>query len=213
MAPTRSSWSSKLLQFDRDASYGVYRWYDENISTRFPLLALELSGHGIPWLVIPILIFLFKTQLSPVAAALTLNFLALTVLDLIVIVLLKPLFRRPRPVYNTGIGPATVHAVDQFSFPSGHSTRAGFLSSFVCYSLCYHHGGLPSWIVFPSFMVATIFWAVALCLSRVALGRHHVLDVIAGYFLGISYAFIWDPFWIGPLLASGLREDVRSTFF
>ncbi|CDF35937.1 unnamed protein product [Chondrus crispus] len=184
-----------------------------NIVTRIPLLALEVSGHGVPWLAIPILLFLCKTHLSATSAALMLNFLALTVLDLLVILILKPLFRRSRPVYNTGIGHVTLHAVDQFSFPSGHSTRGGFLSSFVCYSQYYYSAGLVSWAVSPIFTAFAIVWGLAICMSRVALGRHHILDVVAGCMLGLSYVYAWQHFWIGEVMASDLRNDLRSTFF
>lgn len=213
MAPVRPSWYASLIEWDKDASYLVYRWYGTHVVTRLPLLILEVSGHGVPWLIIPILIFLFKTELSATAAALMLNFLALTLLDLGVIGILKPLFRRSRPAYNTGIGHMTIHAVDQFSFPSGHSTRAGFLSSFVWHTQYHHADGLASWINCPAFTMFVLIWAIALCMSRVALGRHHVLDVIFGYLLGVVYVYAWDPVWIGASFADGLRSDLRSSLF
>lgn len=38
------------------------------------------------------------------------------------------------------------------------------------------------------------------------LGRHHVLDVVFGALLGISYVYLWEPFWISPEFAGGLHD-------
>lgn len=208
--PRLSSFLATMLQWDKHVSILLYRWYATHFSTRIPLLALEVSGHGVPWLLAPILIILFKTSLSPIAASLMLNFLALTLLDLAVIGIFKPAFRRTRPVYNTGIGHVTIHVVDQFSFPSGHASRAGFLSSFVWHTQYHHAEGMHPWLSSSTFTVLVLVWAIAICASRVLLGRHHVLDVLLGFALGVSYVYIWDPLWISAEFASSLRDALRS---
>lgn len=142
-----------------------------------------------------------------------LNFLALTLLDLAVIGIFKPAFRRTRPVYNTGIGHVTIHVVDQFSFPSGHASRAGFLTSFVWHTQYHHAEGMHPWLSSPTFTVIALAWATAICASRVLLGRHHVLDVLLGFALGVSYVYIWDPLWINAEFASSLRDALRSALF
>lgn len=196
-----------LLNWDKDVSYIFYRRCNQ---PRLPHLLLELSGHGVPWLIIPILVFLLKSSLSPTSAALLLNFLALTVVDLAVIGLLKPAFHRKRPAYNTGIGHVTIHAVDQFSFPSGHATRAGFLATFVCYVRWKHEKGLHPFIDTNLFTALVFVWAIAVCASRVALGRHHVLDVICGALVGASYVFWWNPLWISDDYAQALRSGLMG---
>lgn len=199
-----------ILQWDKDVSFLLYRFYQTHIPSRLPLLLLEVSGHGVPWLMLPIAIFLFKPNLSPTAAALMVNFLLLTLLDLAAIGLLKPLFHRKRPAYNTGIGHVTIHIVDQFSFPSGHATRAGFVTAFILLVQRLHPDGLHRSIACPAFFGLTFLWATAICVSRVALGRHHVLDVVVGAFLGASYVLLWQPFWIGPAFSASLRDALRS---
>eukprot|EP00177_Eucheuma_denticulatum_P003543 GFKZ01006406.1.p1 GENE.GFKZ01006406.1~~GFKZ01006406.1.p1 ORF type:complete len:237 (+),score=13.27 GFKZ01006406.1:475-1185(+) len=208
-----SSVFSSIMQWDKDVSFLLYRWYAANIPSRIPLIALEISGHGVPWLILPILIFVFKSKLSPVAASLMLNFLALTLLDLAVIGILKPVFRRARPAYNSGIGHVTIHLVDQFSFPSGHATRAGFLTSFVWHTQAHHAKGLHPCLATNTFTVAAILWGVAICISRVMLGRHHVLDVMVGFVLGVTYVYAWEPFWIDAQFAESLRDGLRSPMF
>ncbi|KAJ0962035.1 hypothetical protein J5N97_029863 [Dioscorea zingiberensis] len=91
------------------------------------LKVLEVSGDGRLWL--PLLFSLLPlTPSSPLAFALLLG----SLLDLLLIGLLKHLVRRPRPIYNKGMSLA--FAVDQWSFPSGHSSRVFFLASFLSLS-------------------------------------------------------------------------------
>lgn len=208
MAPSSPSMLRSLLQWDKDVSFLIYRFYNTNCS-RLLLLILEVSGHGVPWIVLPVLVFLMKPQLSPAASSLMLNFLAITLLDLAAIGILKPIFRRTRPAYNSGIGHVTIHMVDQFSFPSGHATRAALLASFLWYVRATFPDALHPFIAPLYFMVFTFLWATAVCLSRVALGRHHVVDVVAGAILGAFYLFIWYTFWIGPQSADQFRQILR----
>lgn len=210
MSPPPSSAFGKLIQWDRDLSFLIYRQYNSNFP-RVLLLLLELSGHGVPWLIAPIVIFVFKPELSATAAALMLNFLALTIVDLVAIGIFKPIFHRARPAYNTGIGQITIHVVDQFSFPSGHATRAGFVAAFLADVRIAHPEGLDPLIASSPFLIMTIIWAVAICASRVALGRHHVLDVLVGVVLGILYVMLWQPFWIGPSFSAQMRNSLRHS--
>ena len=76
----------------------------------------------------------------------------------------------------------------QFSFPSGHATRAVLLSASCCLL-----SGLPGLLVVPA-----TAWAAAVCVSRVLLGRHHLLDVAAGAGLGLAEAAVLGALWRSP---------------
>ncbi|KAJ0962053.1 hypothetical protein J5N97_029881 [Dioscorea zingiberensis] len=89
------------------------------------LKVLEVSGDGRLWL--PLLFSLLPLAPSSPCLALLLG----SLLDLLLIGLLKHLVR-PRPIYNKGMSLA--FAVDQWSFPSGHSSRVFFLASFLSLS-------------------------------------------------------------------------------
>ena len=80
---------------------------------------------------------------------------------------------------------ATVKMVDKFSFPSGHATRATMLA--LLFTLL---SPLPFllWIPF-------LAWAGAVAVSRVLLGRHHILDVVAGVVIGAVEAVILSMLW------------------
>ena len=77
-------------------------------------------------------------------------------------------------------------SVDKFSFPSGHSTRAVALGLF----FVYLH---PLGVVFS---LPVLAWSVAVCVSRVLLGRHHILDVLGGTVIGIVEVVVLSILWI-----------------
>ncbi|MBN1955497.1 MAG: phosphatase PAP2 family protein [Anaerolineae bacterium] len=83
--------------------------------------------------------------------------------------LLKFVFRRRRPA---GPNRGLYAKQDLHSFPSGHATRAGCVTA-VLLPL------LPGWGA-----VALIGWAIALCLARVALQVHYLLDMVGGLAIG-----------------------------
>ncbi|KAG6523204.1 probable lipid phosphate phosphatase beta isoform X1 [Zingiber officinale] len=180
---------------------------------RLLLKALEISGDGRFWFPVPVsLLPLSSAYGFDVAYPLLLGLLLGSLLDLLLVGLIKHLVRRPRPVYNKGMG--LTFAVDHWSFPSGHSSRVFFISTFLRLSssslrrvlpldgpitparrwIEQYYGGdlveLLAWIV--------SIWSAATSASRVLLGRHFILDVIAGACLGVLEALI--VFYLLPLL-------------
>jgi presqualene diphosphate phosphatase len=69
-------------------------------------------------------------------------------------------------------------AADHWSFPSSHSSRVFLVATFLTGA-----GGLPH-------REALFLWAAATSASRVLLGRHYVLDVVAGACLGVFEAWL-----------------------
>jgi membrane-associated phospholipid phosphatase len=105
----------------------------------------------------------------------------------IINLVLKELFRRPRPE----LWPSTFPQPDSFSFPSGHSTL----------SLCFF--GILIWIIFQllknwrlkiGLAVLLVFCILMVGLSRIYFGVHYPTDVVGGYLSG--------GFWL-LLLVSG----------
>jgi membrane-associated phospholipid phosphatase len=91
------------------------------------------------------------------------------VLTEIVVVIIKNIFRRKRPPGTSG---AIYRRADPYSFPSGHAARAAMLC-------------LLSWQTGPliAFIVIAV-WSPFMVISRIAIGIHYVLDVLAGIVLG-----------------------------
>ena len=113
------------------------------------------------------------------------NLLLALLLDIAVVAIIKAFTRRRRPSYNVDDQYATVKLVDKFSFPSGHSTRAVMLAALLT---------LVAPINFILWL-PLVAWAGAVCVSRVLLGRHHILDVVAGVLLGLLQAVFMGWMW------------------
>merc|ERR1712136_106457 len=149
----------------------------KNIASMFPSvfyylwITLELSGHGVPWFVACFYLMFAYPTLQTVAW----KCIFALVIDLLVVGVIKVTFKRQRPDYNKGKMFATV-SVDKFSFPSGHTTRAVLMATFIIKHI--------NTIAHPLATNFILGWAFLIALSRVALGRHHVSDVICGALIG-----------------------------
>ncbi|KAH6777893.1 hypothetical protein C2S52_006606 [Perilla frutescens var. hirtella] len=179
----------RLINLDTAVSLHLYTFFHPVLP--FSLLkCLELSGDG--RLFFPITLSILFSNITPTAATiLLLNLLIGSLLDLLLIGLIKHLVQRPRPLYNKNM--FLSFAVDHWSFPSGHSSRVSFIATFSSiYSdqivdfwlLKLGNLDAESWIV-EHFVLMVGLWAAVTSVSRVLLGRHFMLDVVAGALLGI----------------------------
>lgn len=132
---------------------------------------LEFSCHGVPWLILAVSLLLIGAESSLIRHA---HLLVLLLVDLMIVGTSKAIFRRQRPANNIEDDVLTV-SVDKFSFPSGHATRATLL----LFYLCAEYFATDS-----STQTGVIFWSTCVILSRVIIGRHHVIDVISGCLIG-----------------------------
>uniref|UniRef100_A0A8D1LE03 Polyisoprenoid diphosphate/phosphate phosphohydrolase PLPP6 n=1 Tax=Sus scrofa TaxID=9823 RepID=A0A8D1LE03_PIG len=154
-------------------------------SVRPLMKLLEISGHGIPWL-LGTLYCLSRSDSWAGREVLT-NLLFALLLDLLLVALIKGLVRRRRPTHNQMDMFFTL-SVDKYSFPSGHATRAALVSRFILNHL----------VLAIPLRVLVVLWAFILGLSRVMLGRHNVTDVAFGFFLGYTQYSIVNYCWLSP---------------
>jgi membrane-associated phospholipid phosphatase len=139
---------------------------------------VSISADGVVWfLLLPAMNF-FTPQLlmwQPSSDVVRLVIIGLAS-DILIIVALKQTFRRRRPAHHLQdfrfVGP------DQYSFPSGHATRAWLLTGLAASRLGGEDGDAMT------LRLATT-WAAVVSLGRVALGRHYVSDVICGGLVGL----------------------------
>eukprot|EP00051_Salpingoeca_urceolata_P007179 m.95316 g.95316 ORF g.95316 m.95316 type:complete len:174 (+) comp15149_c0_seq1:46-567(+) len=167
-----------IEQWDKRWSATIFG--DGRPQLRLWLVVLEYSAHGLIWFPIAVAgLFAFGP------APLWTNLLITLVVDIAAVGLCKAVFRRQRPSYNQDDMLATV-LVDRYSFPSGHTTRATMLAMFAA-----------TVFATPTATTAAAVWAVAVGLSRIALGRHHVLDVVVGVLVGAAaFAAVLEFFWV-----------------
>lgn len=195
-----SSIFKSVLEWDSQCSMWIHR-IGMGIP-RFLLQALEYSGDGLFWVPATAAICL-----APVFAGQQFfsNLLAGFLFDLTVVGSIKALIRRPRPVYNRGM--YLVVSVDHYSFPSGHSSRAFLILVFFMEHSSLWNGmilsSVSSWVkdldipnvildfetlVYPIIAFTVVLWALASASSRILLGRHYLLDVVAGSLIGVLEA-------------------------
>ncbi|XP_071443666.1 polyisoprenoid diphosphate/phosphate phosphohydrolase PLPP6 [Hetaerina americana] len=162
--------------------------------------SLEVSCHGLPWFTGVILMIVISS--SPVMHEHQVNLLFGLFVDVILVAIIKAYVRRRRPLKNRGDMFATF-SIDNFSFPSGHASRAVMVAYFFT-MLC----PLPSFCVFPLLM-----WAISVCLSRILLNRHYLLDVIGGVTLGYLEGIILSILWLSEGLSCYLISWMSSTMY
>lgn len=148
------------------------------------------------WLVIGILVVAVEERREPLFIFRLI--LALGLAGLLASGIIKPIIRRPRPdlTYGTQVviieeKPAAIPANNDFAFPSGHAAVA-FAGAYVLTreETSGNHGKMHSrkrkkllWFIFLTFATLTAF-------SRIYLGKHYPLDVLAGGVIG------WGTGWV-----------------
>ncbi|XP_052790039.1 polyisoprenoid diphosphate/phosphate phosphohydrolase PLPP6-like [Mya arenaria] len=182
-----SSFLATILQLDEKYTSicAICANKDSPLSLLRPVMKLlEISCHGIPWLTGTVLLILSVHLAHHVE--MSVNLLFGLILDLIVIGILKVAFRRSRPKHNEMDMFATV-SIDNYSFPSGHASRAGMLACFF----------LIEYLSCPTKELLILAWSFTVTISRVVLGRHHLIDVVCGYGVGIleylMLVYLWIP--------------------
>eukprot|EP00123_Amoebidium_parasiticum_P006518 comp17447_c0_seq1/m.16870 comp17447_c0_seq1/g.16870 ORF comp17447_c0_seq1/g.16870 comp17447_c0_seq1/m.16870 type:complete len:214 (-) comp17447_c0_seq1:294-935(-) len=196
----------QLTYWDHEVSYSIYRAYQDLGHSRSALHLLEYSGHGILWLLAVAITFLRHHTLTPDDYMLLCNLFFGLITDILLVSVVKLAFRRTRPHWESNQKQfATVDKIDQFSFPSGHTTRSVYIASFVVLAAYVgHFNSLPA--------VVSTAWACVVAVSRVAMGRHHVLDVLAGFLVGGLNILIVSTFWIEKEQVMAGREYLLSLF-
>jgi membrane-associated phospholipid phosphatase len=133
---------------------------------RLVALGLAHSGDMPVWIVLLAAAWFLGDSAWKLRAVITFAGLALVE---IVVIGIKMIVRRRRPPGTEGM---IYRKTDPFSFPSGHAARAALLSL-----LALRMGPAEAFIVI-------LIWSPFMVISRIAIGIHYVLDVLAGILLG-----------------------------
>ncbi|XP_037828642.1 inactive phospholipid phosphatase 7 [Lucilia sericata] len=143
--------------------------------------SLEISCNGIVWLSVWLtFIYLFNKK---DLCEMQINMLFGLIMDIFLIAIIKSICRRRRPTVPEDM---LVLGPDKFSFPSGHASRASFVAMFfIC--LC------P---ISKIWWMPLTCWCLSVCLSRILMQRHYILDVLAGCVLGFIEIYFLNIIWI-----------------
>lgn len=158
---------------DKNISYGVYSRSQKLMPRLKPfLIGLEWSCNGLVWLAATIILIFYNQQQTSMLPKLLIGL----IVDVFYVAIIKALARRRRPTYAYQRDQMIVSSVDKHSFPSGHCSRSTYVAFFTVHYFAHNSP-------FFSFVVST--WALSVCISRILLGRHHILDCVAGGILGL----------------------------
>jgi len=151
----------------------VHRWRPPRW-IRLWMVCATRGGDGWLWFFLGLVVLLYAGM--DALAALAAAGLA-TATGIALFIWLKRKTRRKRPCALEPHCWAKVLPPDHFSFPSGHSITAFAVI-------------LPIGLFFPSLMLALLFCAVSVAVSRIVLGLHFLSDVVAGSAIGsmLGYA-------------------------
>lgn len=103
---------------------------------------------------------------------------------------LKHTIQRYRPSHNLNIGhllhfyeikPGDFYKGGQFGFVSGHATNSFAIVFFFGLFLKKYHKNILKWLT---------LWAILICYSRMYLGVHYLSDLIGGFVVGTSIAYL-----------------------
>ena len=141
--------------------------YEDEFARKI-LLMLEISGHGLIWILGTLGWIAYRWGGIGTRPNI---FLIGLMLDVVLVGVTKAVVRRPRPRDNIEDMVCTA-SIDRYSFPSGHASRSFFIA-------CY------SYFLLPSLTQILMTWAFILSLSRILMKRHYLADVLVGANLGI----------------------------
>jgi undecaprenyl-diphosphatase len=163
----RASWSARDLAWATRLNRAVgFRW------ALWPLVLASRLGDGVLWYgVIGMLALLGGDRGRYCAAQMAVAGLT----SLAVYLVLKRWIARPRPFVRCGDIRVCARALDQFSFPSGHTLHSVAFTTILATSF-----PAAAWVLWPV--------TVLIAASRVTLGLHYPSDVIAGALIGWTVA-------------------------
>jgi len=165
-------WDEIIYEYITEALYDPLSFFFFQIITNFVdvivfMLALFFLFYGI-WKI--------KTSRS---SKIIFNVLVPVMITALITVLLKIIFQRGAPIpYVIPWLEIKVPFAVQYAFPSGHTSRAFAFAWALSYQV-------------PSKRVPLIFVAALIGFSRIYIGAHFPLDVIAGAILGVFISFLF----------------------
>ena len=137
---------------------------------RFLKSIFSLLAHsGDSWY-IEIVLFIIWILTDGLAHTVSAYFAGSVIIQALIVLIIKFLIKRERP---QGAWGEIYRKTDPHSFPSGHAARAFMLAI------------LSFGFNLPILGWAILVWGIALSMARVSLGVHFLIDIIAGWGIGI----------------------------
>lgn len=144
---------------------------------------LALTGHGITWIIGTIVCLTRSNTLA--GQEVLVNLLLALLLDVMTVAGVQRLVKRRGP-WEMAPGFLDCVAMDIYSFPAAHASRAAMVSKFL----------LSHLVLAVPLRILLVLWAFLVGLSRVLLGRHHLTDMVCGFALGLLHFSLMETVWL-----------------
>ncbi|XP_030006543.1 inactive phospholipid phosphatase 7 [Sphaeramia orbicularis] len=144
---------------------------------------LALTGHGITWIIGTILCLTRSNTLA--GQEVLVNLLMALILDVMTVAGVQRLVKRRGPWEMTP-GFLDCVAMDVYSFPAAHASRAAMVSKFL----------LSHLVLAVPLRILLVLWAFLVGMSRVVLGKHHLTDMVCGFALGMLHFSLMETVWL-----------------
>uniref|UniRef100_A0A3B1J1T5 Phospholipid phosphatase 7 (inactive) n=1 Tax=Astyanax mexicanus TaxID=7994 RepID=A0A3B1J1T5_ASTMX len=152
-------------------------------SVRSVFTLLALTGHGITWIFGTLVCLTRSNTLA--GQEVLVNLLLALILDILTVAGVQKLVKRKGPWEMTP-GFLDYVAMDVYSFPAAHASRAAMVSKFL----------LSHLVLAVPLRILLVVWAFLVGLSRVLLGRNHVTDMACGFALGLLHFSLVETVWL-----------------
>ncbi|KAL0965509.1 hypothetical protein UPYG_G00282250 [Umbra pygmaea] len=152
-------------------------------SVRSMITLLALTGHGITWIFGTIVCLTRSNTLA--GQEVLVNLLLALLLDIMTVAGVQKLIKRKGP-WEMSPGFLDYCAMDVYSFPAAHASRAAMVSKFL----------LSHLVLAVPLRILLVLWAFLVGMSRVLLGRHHLTDMACGFALGLLHFSLVETVWL-----------------
>ncbi|KAM7415508.1 hypothetical protein PAMA_017829 [Pampus argenteus] len=177
---------SSLLAIDISLSKRLsvcVRSHGPGAPLRSMVTLLALTGHALPWLC-GTLLCLWRSN-TMAGQEVLVNLLLALILDVMTVAGMQKLFKRRGP-WDFAPGFLDIVAMDTYSFPAAHASRAAMVSKFLLNHL----------VLAVPLRILLYLWALLVGISRVLLGKHHLSDVGCGFALGFLHFNLVESVWL-----------------
>lgn len=157
-----------LLSFDQDLFFFLNHLPHNALLNTLGTGLSAIGTAGVIWLALGVILFLREEKKDHLFFAPIL--LSAVTSWILVEKIIKPIVARPRPTLEMGAIILGNNLLD-FSFPSGHATIAWALATVLAHKE-------------PKYKLFFFILAVLISFSRIYIGKHYPLDVLAGGVLG-----------------------------
>jgi len=174
----------------------VFSFFNEHTTAGLVSLMHVLTFFGNQYFIFPAYILLVGFLFIKHRRTDAINIIIVAVTSTALMFALKEFYHRHRPELPL------FKAATNFSFPSGHALSSFILCSVIVY-LVWRSNILKTWKWICSALL--FLFAISIGISRIVLRYHYASDVLAGFYLGVVWAFL--ALWLERKLTPRIVEQ------